>query len=60
MDASFLHVLLAAAVAGCSSAAADGAHGYWMNSPSLNGWREPSSAPAFRRSLPCCRLAWSR
>ncbi len=56
MDASFLHVLLAAAVAGCSSAAADGAHGDWMNSPSLNGWR----APAFRRSLPCCRLAWSR
>ena len=31
MAASFFHVLLAAAVAGCSSAAADGAHGYWMS-----------------------------
>ena len=59
MAASFFHVLLAAAVAGCSSAAADGAHGYWMNSPSLNGWK-PSSAPAFRLSLPCCRPEWSR
>lgn len=48
MDASFLHVLLAAAVAGCSSAAADGAHGYWMNSPSLNGWREA----VFRAGVP--------
>ena len=52
MDVSFLHVLLAAAVAGCSSAAADGAHGYWMNSPSLNGWREA----VFRAGVP----AWSR
>jgi len=48
MAASFLHVLLAAAVAGCSSAAADGAHGYWMNSPSLNGWREA----VFRAGVP--------
>lgn len=48
MDASFLHVLLAAAVVGCSSAAADGAHGYWMNSPSLNGWREA----VFRAGVP--------
>ena len=39
---------LAAAVAGCSSAAADGAHGYWMNSPSLNGWREA----VFRAGVP--------
>ncbi len=48
MAASFLHVLLTAAVAGCSSAAADGAHGYWMNSPSLNGWREA----VFRAGVP--------
>ncbi|WP_290488377.1 MULTISPECIES: tetratricopeptide repeat protein [unclassified Akkermansia] len=48
MAASFLHVLLAAAVAGCSSAAADEAHGYWMNSPSLNGWREA----VFRAGVP--------
>ena len=48
MAASFFHVLLAAAVAGCSSAAADGAHGYWMNSPSLNGWREA----VFRAGVP--------
>lgn len=48
MNASFRHVLLAAAMAGCCSAAADGEHGRWMSSPSLNGWREA----VFRAGVP--------
>lgn len=48
MNASFRHVLLAAAMAGFCSAAGGGEHGYWMSSPSLNGWREA----VFRAGVP--------
>lgn len=48
MKASFRHVLLSAVMAGCCSAAPDGEHGYWMSSPSLNGWREA----VFRAGVP--------
>lgn len=48
MNASFRHVLLAAAMAGCCSATVAGEHGRWMNSPALNGWREA----VFRAGVP--------
>ena len=48
MNTSFRHVLLAAAMAGFCSAAGGGEHGYWMSSPSLNGWREA----VFRAGVP--------
>ena len=48
MASPFLHVLLAAAVAGVSSAATDGGRVCWMSSPSLNGSREA----VFRAGVP--------